>query len=915
MSFFTSSLKWMQNSFLYINLYRAIVFTAGVFTLFLMFFVLHHAGLGQTMVFIPWFVPVIGLFNALSLFAVAFLAAGRFNVLNDPSSFWISMGSIGLGVALIFRALTWPGLLPDGGALIPGFPGAPLWLIYFGLTIFSSFLLISALVKWPTNTRLTGIHLVAAVAAWTAILIIAFSFFIHAPAPGSLVDGHRPALLLLVWSSMMTILFIAGAILSTRLYLKTGNPLPGYIAFAQMGIGFSLLIFLMGLRPYNLWWYLTHMLSTASVLVALFGILSEYVQVFRREKQGKEFMDFALESSNIGVWQINLDDHSAFQTIEHSRIFGYDRLLPDWTYETFLDHVLPEDRDKVNAIVREGTAKDANWSYECRIRRRDGEVRWISVTGSPKKDVMGNIRWVIGIVRDITEKKQVEEALRESEAHFRALLTSSSEVLYCMNPDWSEMRHLHSRGFLADTITSNPKWFNEYIPPKDQPHVKAVIDNAIRTRSIFELEHRVRQADGSIGWTFSRAVPILDERGEIMEWFGAAINITERKEAEQALQELNKRLEERVGERTELAESRTRLLQKLAVELIEAEEKERRRIAEFLHEDLQQDIVSARMQLQALAAGGEILKNVDQLLEETIEKSRRLAHELSPPALHQFGLSAGLEWLIRHMKDYFGMQVQFNQDLAHPVKDKALQVFIFRVLKELLFNSARHSGVKSAEVDLVGKGKTLFLSVRDRGSGFDPDCLDSDKNFGLGLISLQERTRALGGHMEIESAPGKGSQVTLSIPFDLAESRDSGICESTAEYYPDISIEKKADQGPQTIRVLFADDHKVMRQGLISMIADKPDIEVAGEAVSGEEALEMARRVRPDVIIMDISMPGMGGIEATRRIKAENPGIRVIGLSMYAGEDIHQKMQEAGADGFVSKSGSSSEILKAIYGV
>ena len=114
--------------------------------------------------------------------------------------------------------------------------------------------------------------------------------------------------------------------------------------------------------------------------------------------------------------------------------------------------------------------------------------------------------------------------------------------------------------------------------------------------------------------------------------------------------------------------------------------------------------------------------------------------------------------------------------------------------------------------------------------------------------------------------------------------------------------------------MLFVDDHKVMRQGLIRLIGTQPGIIVAGEASNGKKAIERVRQLKPDVVVMDVSMPEMDGIEATRHIKAQWPKVRVIGLSMVEDEHITKTMIDAGAEAFVSKTASSTELLKAIYG-
>jgi DNA-binding NarL/FixJ family response regulator len=379
-------------------------------------------------------------------------------------------------------------------------------------------------------------------------------------------------------------------------------------------------------------------------------------------------------------------------------------------------------------------------------------------------------------------------------------------------------------------------------------------------------------------------------------------NVSDRKQAEEALQLLNQTLEQQVSKRTEAAEHMAGQLRRLTAELIETEERERRQFAQLLHDDLQQMLASAKMQVQAAAEKWPpepLLANAGHLLEQAIAQSRRLSHDLSPAVLHQSGLVAALSWLAGQMREQFDLKVDLEAtDIV--LESSPATVFLFRATQELLFNVVKHAGVKIACVFLSIANGSLELKVTDPGRGFDAERLHrSVDKAGLGLLTIRERAGYMGGGFSVESAPDKGSRFTLTIPIDLKgnQKSEAGL---------------KMAAGAGVIRVLFADDHELMRKGLVQLICNQPGLQVVGEASNGRQALDRARQLKPDVVVMDVSMPVMDGFEATRQIKTEMPDIRIVGLSMFDDENIANNMRKAGAESFVCKTASTSELLKAI---
>jgi PAS domain S-box-containing protein len=204
-------------------------------------------------------------------------------------------------------------------------------------------------------------------------------------------------------------------------------------------------------------------------------------------------------------------------------------------------------RSSLHRVLQKRTAdKMPIQKYD--IRKPNGvdfEERYWSPVNSPVIGPNKELAFIIhhvddvtefaGIGIDITEHKRMEDALLKSEERYRALLSACSQALYSMSPDWSEMRQLKGGGFISDTEQPNRNWLQEYIPQEDQKLVLKAIEEAIRTGKDFELQHRVRRVDGTVGFTVSRAVPVRNAIGEIVEWFGAATDVTESKRSEEAL--------------------------------------------------------------------------------------------------------------------------------------------------------------------------------------------------------------------------------------------------------------------------------------------------------------------------------------------------------------------------------------------
>ncbi|MBZ5642180.1 MAG: response regulator [Acidobacteriia bacterium] len=379
-------------------------------------------------------------------------------------------------------------------------------------------------------------------------------------------------------------------------------------------------------------------------------------------------------------------------------------------------------------------------------------------------------------------------------------------------------------------------------------------------------------------------------------------------------------------ELTELVEANNALrsneesLRQLSSRLLTLQDEERRHIARDLH-----DITGQKLAVQSMSLSQMLTRNAKILDEESRgilaecsrlnkligEEIRTLSYLLHPPLLDELGLSSAVKWYAEGFGRRTGIEVTVDiEDFARLPPD--VEVTLFRVIQESLTNIHRYSESPKAVVQVKIKENELELQIRDFGKGVRPDILNPRSGqvvpLGVGIQGMKERMRQLSGKLGITSKQKQGTLVTATFP--IAKTETSHPIES-APPVP-VSISGAQSRNPSRKQILIADDHELLRRGLRAMLEKEASWEICGEATNGQDAVNQAIALSPDLVILDINMPTLNGLAAVRQILRNRPHTKILIFTVHESEQTIKEIRAAGAHGYLSKSNASAHLLQVV---
>ena len=420
-----------------------------------------------------------------------------------------------------------------------------------------------------------------------------------------------------------------------------------------------------------------------------------------------------------------------------------------------------DDRERAATAYRH-EAELGTYDIEYRIIRPDGDERLIRDRAYPIRDATGRVVQVVGISTDITGESTVVGSPFEGETRFRQLAENIGAVFWLT--DWIERRVLYV----------SPKWeriwgqsveclygddrsaWADNIHEEDRARVLASFARDAEAGT-YDEDFRVIHPDGTVRWLHERAFPIRDGLGKVVRVAGVAEDITNRKRVEHELQDA----------RDEIDALRRSEVASLTSELLLAEENERRRLAQELHDGMNQLITLALLRIAQLkdsttGAEHQLASEIERIVAEAGDSTRALSYRLSPPILHDLGFLPALQWLVEDVEESYGLAIELIEPCSPSQLDERIRVLLFRAVRELLVNVAKHAQADKARVVVWETPSALCISVEDDGVAFDERATDKR---GIGLRGIRERLAHLGGEMQIQSGRREGTIITVVAPL------------------------------------------------------------------------------------------------------------------------------------------------------
>jgi CheY-like chemotaxis protein len=305
----------------------------------------------------------------------------------------------------------------------------------------------------------------------------------------------------------------------------------------------------------------------------------------------------------------------------------------------------------------------------------------------------------------------------------------------------------------------------------------------------------------------------------------------------------------------------------------------------------------------------QLIKESRDIVGQIGEEIRTLSYILHPPLLDECGLASAVHWYAEGFEKRSGikLEVTVNGDLPRLPIDA--ETTLFRVVQESLTNVHRYSGSSVAKISISKEDGEVRLEIIDHGHGNKTGKarakLDGSAPLGVGIPGMRERLHQLGGGLTVDFG-ANGTRVTATLPVKKA-----GDGELTGESPTSLSFAIHSAQDARR-RILIADDHELMRRGLRGLLESHDEWAVCGEAVEGSEAVRKAGELEPDLVIMDVNLPGLSGINAAMQIRQARQAAKILFFTVHDSEEVLREIVDVGAHGYVAKSRASQDLVEAV---